>query len=124
MLFLLFFSNIATRTTSFDIQALTLTGLNFLVDAHLFNYCVRLTRDLPIIDSCAHRISYNKLVRFQRHRSLNLESFSTYFSLFIANLNMGSIGAGLDFIVSSYDEEINNVGAYSGYSYRCCYHEF
>ncbi|KAI3522996.1 hypothetical protein L1887_01048 [Cichorium endivia] len=114
LLFLCFSGNAATGTTSFDFQTLTLTSLKFLGDAHLFNNSVRLTRDLPVPNSGAGRVLYNKPVRFRQPGSPNPASFSTYFSFSIVNLNPGSIGGGLAFVISPNDEDVGDAGAYMG----------
>ncbi|KAL7597316.1 hypothetical protein Lser_V15G31365 [Lactuca serriola] len=114
LLFFCFSGNADTGTTTFDFQTLTLTSLKFLGDAHLFNNSVRLTRDLLVPNSGAGTVLYNKPIRFQRPGSPNPASFSTYFSFLIVNLNSGSIGGGLDFVVSSNDEDVGDAGAYLG----------
>ncbi|CAI9289809.1 unnamed protein product [Lactuca saligna] len=114
LLFFCFSDNADTGTTTFDFQTLTLTRLKFLGDAHLFNNSVRLTRDLPVLNFGVDKVLYNKPVRFRRPRSPNSTSFSTYFSFSIVNLNPGSIRGGLAFVVSSNDEDVDDVDAYLG----------
>ncbi|CAI9289581.1 unnamed protein product [Lactuca saligna] len=114
LLFFCFSGNADTGTTTFDFQTLTLTSLKFLGDAHLFNNSVRLTRDLPVPNSGAGRVLYNKPVRFRRPGSPNPASFSSYFSFSIVNLNPGSIGGGLAFVISPNDEDVGDAGAYLG----------
>ncbi|KAJ0476610.1 putative protein kinase RLK-Pelle-L-LEC family [Helianthus annuus] len=112
--FLCFSGNAATGTTSFDFQTLTLTSLKFLGDAHMFNNSVRLTKDLPVPNSGAGRVLYNKPVRFRRPETPTPASFITYFSFSIANLNPDSIGGGLAFVISPDDETVGDSGGFLG----------
>ncbi|KAI7751337.1 hypothetical protein M8C21_023434 [Ambrosia artemisiifolia] len=108
------FSGNAASTTSFDFQTLTLTSLKFLGDAHMFNNSVRLTRDLPVPNSGAGRVLFNKPVTFRRPGNPTPASFSTYFSFKINNLNPDSIGGGLAFVISPDDLTIGDAGGFLG----------
>ncbi|KAD0851877.1 hypothetical protein R6Q59_011515 [Mikania micrantha] len=114
LFFLCFSGNAATGITSFDFQTLTLTSLKFLGDAHMFNNSVRLTGDLPVPNSGAGRVLYNKPVRFRRPGNPIPVSFMTYFSFSIENLNPDSIGGGLAFVISPDDEAVGDAGGYLG----------
>nr|XP_043612100.1 L-type lectin-domain containing receptor kinase VIII.1-like [Erigeron canadensis] len=111
-LFFLCFSGNAN--TTFDFQTLTLTSLKFLGDAHMFNNSVRLTRDLPVPNSGAGRVLYNKPIRFRRPGNPNPASFKTNFSFKIQNLNPDSIGGGLAFVISPDDEAVGDAGGFLG----------
>ncbi|KAL4591982.1 hypothetical protein LXL04_004959 [Taraxacum kok-saghyz] len=115
LVFLCFSGNAATgSTTSFDFQTLPLTSLKFLGDGHLFNNSVRLTGDLPVPNSGAGRVVYSKPVRFRQAGNPNPASFATFFSFSIVNLNPGSIGGGLAFVVSPNDEDVGDAGGFLG----------
>ncbi|KAI3687913.1 hypothetical protein L1987_81616 [Smallanthus sonchifolius] len=114
LFFLCFSGNATTGTISFDFQTLTLTSLKFLGDAHMFNNSVRLTRDLPVPNSGAGRVLYNKPVRFRRPRNQNPANFITYFSFSVQNLNPDSIGGGLAFVISPDDEAVGDAGGFLG----------
>lgn len=80
----------------------------------MFNNSVRLTRDLPVPNSGAGRVLYNKPVRFRRPGNPTPASFKTYFSFSIANLNPDSIGGGLAFVISPNDESVGDAGGFLG----------
>ncbi|XP_071697348.1 L-type lectin-domain containing receptor kinase VIII.1-like [Rutidosis leptorrhynchoides] len=111
---LCFSGNAATGATTFDFQTLKLTSLTFLGDAHMFNNSVRLTKDLPVPNSGAGRVLYNKPVRFRLPGYPNPASFNTFFSFLIANLNPDSIGGGLAFVISPDDETVGDAGGFLG----------
>ncbi|XP_076938708.1 L-type lectin-domain containing receptor kinase VIII.1-like [Bidens hawaiensis] len=117
-LFLLLLSVVSTNagaeTTSFDFQTLTLTSLKFLGDAHMFNNSVRLTRDLPVPNSGAGRVLYNKPVRFRRPGDPTAANFVAFFKFSIQNLNPESVGGGLAFVISPDDVTVGEPGGYIG----------
>ncbi|KAA8516531.1 hypothetical protein F0562_016963 [Nyssa sinensis] len=105
---------VTVETTEFDFATLTLTSLKLLGDAHLNNGSVRLTGDLAVPNSGAGRVLYSRPVRFRQPGGENPASFSTFFTLSVANLNPSSIGGGLAFVISPDDESVGGAGPYLG----------
>ncbi|XP_023766644.2 L-type lectin-domain containing receptor kinase VIII.1 [Lactuca sativa] len=114
-LLLLYFSgNAVGGTISFDFQSLSLSSLKLLGDAHLVNTSIMLTRELAVPNSGAGGVLYNKPVRFKRPGTTIPASFTTFFSFAVTNLNPGSIGGGLAFVISPGDEDTGDAGGYMG----------
>lgn len=114
-LFLCFFNTVFTfAATEFDFGTLTLSSLKLLGDAHLNNGSVSLTRDLAVPNSGAGRALYSKPVRFRQPGARSPASFKTYFSFSVTNLNPGSIGGGLAFLIAPDDETVGDAGGSLG----------
>ncbi|KAL6196151.1 hypothetical protein ACLB2K_031766 [Fragaria x ananassa] len=90
---------IMSAATEFDLGTLTLSSLKLLGDAHLNNGSVCLTRDLAVPNSNADRVLYLKPVCFKQPSTPFPESFFTFFSFSVSNLNPSSIARGLAFII-------------------------
>ncbi|KAL8508842.1 hypothetical protein ACS0TY_016157 [Phlomoides rotata] len=101
-------------TTEFDLGTLTFSRLKLLGEAHWTNGTVRLTRDLGVPNSGAGKIIYSTPIRFRQPGVQHPASFSTFFTFSINNLNRGSIGGGLAFVVSPDDKYIGDAGAFMG----------
>ncbi|XP_042477094.1 L-type lectin-domain containing receptor kinase VIII.1-like [Macadamia integrifolia] len=102
------------ETTEFDFSTLSLSNLKLLGDAHLDNGTVRLSRDLGVPYSGAGRVLYSKPVRFRQTGTRLMASFSTFFSIYVSNLNPSSIGGGLAFLLSPDDGTIGEAGGFLG----------
>nr|XP_043623596.1 L-type lectin-domain containing receptor kinase VIII.2-like [Erigeron canadensis] len=111
-LFLLCFSAV-TFATTFDIQTLN-TTFKFLGDAHILNSTFRLTSDLPVPNSGAGRVLYNKPITFRRPGNQIPTSFATHFSFSVLDLNLNSIGGGFAFVISPDDRSIGAAGGFLG----------
>nr|GEV75501.1 L-type lectin-domain containing receptor kinase VIII.1-like [Tanacetum cinerariifolium] len=80
----------------------------------MFNNTVRLTGDLPVPNSGAGRVLYNKPIKFRLPESLFPASFKTRFSFRIVDLNVDSIGGGLAFVISPEDIAVGDSGGFLG----------
>ncbi|GJR57557.1 L-type lectin-domain containing receptor kinase VIII.1-like protein [Tanacetum coccineum] len=80
----------------------------------MFNNTVRLTGDLPVPNSGAGRVLYNKPIKFRLPESLFPASFNTHFSFRIVDLNVDSIGGGLAFVISPEDIAVGDSGGFLG----------
>ncbi|KAI3738332.1 hypothetical protein L2E82_28361 [Cichorium intybus] len=114
LLLLCFSGNAFAGTISFDFQSLSLNSLKLMGDAHLVNTSIMLTRELAVPNSGAGGVLYNKPIRFKRPGTTIPASFTTFFSFSVTNLNPGSIGGGLAFVISPTDEDTGDAGGYLG----------
>ncbi|GLT55795.1 hypothetical protein SLA2020_288840 [Shorea laevis] len=114
LLLCFFNSAITIAITEFDFGTLTISSLKLLGDAHLNNGSVRLTRDLPVPNSGAGRVLYNKPVKFRQPGTQFPASFKTFFTFSVTNLNPSSIGGGLAFVISPDDETVGDAGGFIG----------
>ncbi|GAA0145047.1 hypothetical protein LIER_05331 [Lithospermum erythrorhizon] len=103
---------IGMETEGFDFGTIKLSSLKLMGEAHYRNGSVRLTRDLAVPNSGAGKVIYAEPMRLKHPAS-----FTTFFTFSVSNLNPSSIGAGLAFVISPYDDFVGDSGPFLGAMY-------